>query len=472
MIMRSGKQLPPFNLKQIQSSTPDVTESQMSKEQTAAHTNKVNSEKVSLIVFDQPNKINPVGLDEHNEEQEQEKIDTDTADQMMTMMKNMMSMVQEQNKQISELKSSMTALKDRQDKQEREELSNPTVKISKSSQNNTVGLINVRKNLLNDLNATEPQSRFGYENNSKIYDLPPFAGEPELWPGFYSYYEETTEAYNYSNLQNMFRLQKSLSGAAKEAVGGMMIYPDNVPNVIKELEFRFGRPEILVNDQLSKLKRINHIIDENIPALISYSTKVKNMTALFIAANLEHYLINPTLLEELVSKLSMAKKMDWARYRTELGKHPTVADFNDWLNETARLASLIDFNPGAIPKRNSSKPFVGAVSQGPDGQKTFSCHLCQKEHNLQDCESVINMTLAQKMECLRKGSLCFICLKRGHLARDCKQRKVCLVNDCERFHHKLLHDNSAKGKSLLAIQHNDPESTTTLFKVIPIRLIN
>lgn len=148
----------------------------------------------------------------------------------------------------------------------------------------------------------------------KIYDLPPFGGEAELWPGFHVAFKETSEAYGYNNLVNMQRLQKSLTGAAREAVSGMLIYPDNVPDVIRELEFRFGRPEILINSQLNKVRQIGNIADEDIPALINFSTKVKNMTALFRAAKLDNHLANPTLIESLVTKLPISLKREWAKY--------------------------------------------------------------------------------------------------------------------------------------------------------------
>lgn len=73
----------------------------------------------------------------------------------------------------------------------------------------------------------------------KILDLLPFGGAPETWPGFVTSHVEMTKAFKYTDLVNMYRLQKSQS---KEAVVNMLIYPQNVDDVMVESALRFGRP--------------------------------------------------------------------------------------------------------------------------------------------------------------------------------------------------------------------------------------
>ena len=84
----------------------------------------------------------------------------------------------------------------------------------------------------------------------KIYDLPKFSGNAEDWPLFKSNFDETTQAFQYTNTHNLMRLHKSLVGLARETVQSILIFPNDVPNVMEELQFRFGRPELLVKVQL------------------------------------------------------------------------------------------------------------------------------------------------------------------------------------------------------------------------------
>ena len=55
------------------------------------------------------------------------------------------------------------------------------------------------------------------------------------------------------------RLQKSLFGPARDAVKSMLFFPNDVGNVMEELEFRFGRPELLVKAQIENIQRSPNI---------------------------------------------------------------------------------------------------------------------------------------------------------------------------------------------------------------------
>lgn len=94
-----------------------------------------------------------------------------------------------------------------------------------------------------------------FEAKYKLYDLPPFSGNVDEWPLFIANFKDTTDAFKYNNRHNLMRLQKCLSGPAREAVASMLVYPNDVPNVIEELQFRFGRPEILVRSQHQKIQQ-------------------------------------------------------------------------------------------------------------------------------------------------------------------------------------------------------------------------
>jgi len=55
------------------------------------------------------------------------------------------------------------------------------------------------------------------------------------------------------------RLRKCLFGEAKDTVASLLIYPDNVRNVMEEMEFRFGRPELLIRTQLTRIREFPRV---------------------------------------------------------------------------------------------------------------------------------------------------------------------------------------------------------------------
>lgn len=71
----------------------------------------------------------------------------------------------------------------------------------------------------------------------KLIDLPEFNGNPEDWPVFSTMFWESSNAFGYSKLENLLRLQKSIKGAARDEVKGLLINPMNVEHVMNRLEF-------------------------------------------------------------------------------------------------------------------------------------------------------------------------------------------------------------------------------------------
>lgn len=147
------------------------------------------------------------------------------------------------------------------------------------------------------------QTYFSSHNLRKIYDLPVYSGKPEEWPLFYANFKDSTNEFNYNHRHNLMRLQKCLTGDAREAVASLLIYPNDVPKVIEELEFRFGRPDLLVRSQLQIVQKFPPISAKRLEQIITFATKVRNVVAFLNSANCSHHLLNSTLLEELVSKL-------------------------------------------------------------------------------------------------------------------------------------------------------------------------
>ncbi|KAM8711562.1 hypothetical protein ACLKA7_012130 [Drosophila subpalustris] len=186
----------------------------------------------------------------------------------------------------------------------------------------------------------------------------------EDWPLFIANYTDTTNVFQYDNRQNLIRLHKCLPGEAKEAVAPMMIYPEDVPSIIEELQFRFGRPELLIHTQLSKIKEFPKIAYNKPEQIISLSTKVRGVVAYLKSANAGQHLANPTLLQELMGKLPNDKQLNWLEHASTLQRLPAIADFSARLSTLARLKreanvkcqyARPEFEMCPIPKRPFSK---------------------------------------------------------------------------------------------------------------------
>ena len=60
----------------------------------------------------------------------------------------------------------------------------------------------------------------------------------------------------------------------------------------------------------------------------------------------------------------------------------------------------------------------------------------------------LSKPVPERRDTLKEKGACWSCLKRGHRIQDCRVKKPCGVsNECNRFHHKTLHEEELDKKS-------------------------
>ncbi|XP_037931304.1 uncharacterized protein LOC119666101 [Teleopsis dalmanni] len=304
-----------------------------------------------------------------------------------------------------------------------------------------------------------------------IYDLPHFDGQPQEWPLFYANYNDTTKMFNYSNRENLMRLQKCL---AREAVVSMLIYPADVPNAIEELEFRFGRPDLIVKDQLAKLQELPSFGESKLEQIVPFSTKIRNTVSVLKAANCSHYLCDITIMEALVRKIPPSKQYEWVLHSKSLKSHPTIENFSDWLGSISRVVCLL---PTVSPKSSQSKAsMVMHVNENNTPPLKTGCPNCKGQHNLFQCQSYQTSSVAERWNKVKNLKVCFSCLNNGHITMNCRSKKYCGINGCKRQHHFSLHEEKkpiaspaeiALNSTVLSCQTSSPAH---LFKILPVTL--
>ncbi|XP_065361967.1 uncharacterized protein LOC135955547 [Calliphora vicina] len=331
----------------------------------------------------------------------------------------------------------------------------------------------------------------------KLYDLPEFCGQPEQWPMFAVSYKETTQHYNYTKLENLFRLQKALKGNAKTKVEAYLIHPESVDQVMNTLEFHYGRPHIMIRSQITKVRAFPAISGRKLSEIVNFSSMVSNLTIFLENAGATQHLLNPTLLEELVNKLPFTKREEWVKYSFHnLGQYPTVRQFSEWLHNVATYISLateMEPNSDDVVKNKVNK-FKPALAITVDDRSQLGCVMCHGNHHLNQCTKFKNMSTAQRWKFVKENRLCFGCLLPGHNSFQCNNRRQCGISECDRYHNRLLHEENNKTnnkQSITAVSddtseipiQNESDSVSvttiiknclgekTLFKYLPVRLM-
>jgi len=71
--------------------------------------------------------------------------------------------------------------------------------------------------------------------------------------------------------------------------------------------------------------------------------------------------------------------------------------------------------------------------------KTSKCWCCSNPHVLEDCRTFRSWVWRDRLKLSRKCRLCDNCLRRGHMAYQCRHAATCKEAKCSGKHHSLLH---------------------------------
>lgn len=126
--------------------------------------------------------------------------------------------------------------------------------------------------------------------------------------------------------------------------------------------------------------------------------------------------------------------------------------FLEFLDLRATSTELTSYNSG--PKK-SHIPYKKQPKLNPPGdpnpvfsyaaQTQGKFQACSgPKHNIAYCSSFKDKTVADKRNLILEQGLCFNCLKRKHLGKQCPSNNCCLK--CGKRHHTLLHLNYVEGK--------------------------
>ena len=141
-----------------------------------------------------------------------------------------------------------------------------------------------------------------------------------------------------------------------------------------------------------------------------FAVKVQHFAVFLVSANGQQHLANLTLMDELVGKLPLSKRMEWARYASTIKPYPTVLDFNTWLKDVADLVQSIQ---GVSGNLNYSESKRKVVLHTVDEKRKQECPMCHGNHKLFECKRFSSLSVPDRYTNVKKLRLCFLAFARG-----------------------------------------------------------
>ena len=283
-------------------------------------------------------------------------------------------------------------------------------------------------------------------------------------------------------------IEATVEGQAKKYIRNAfcIMDPGKACDVVwQTLEEIYGQKEILVENAMKLVQRNAKSVGHSRKVFLEYRADLRSLQGVLNSLNKETALQKPQLLGSMYSALN-----DKLRSKLETNHSPDSWTFDMFIAFlTEEIASLdtshvmkVDssedkkrHSPHIAPKPNftKSRHFVPrvATSQSPQvNASKWDLHINQRcclhpesaSHSLTSCRNFLGMNTADRWRVARENNLCFNCLEANHRTRSCKDSGQC--NKCQRFHHKLLHEEDyvqkqkSKGASTSSMQNKRLQS--------------
>ena len=286
-----------------------------------------------------------------------------------------------------------------------------------------------------------------------------FSGDPLEYASWRRSYNVLIEHRGIPASEKFYFLLKYLSKEPKVLVQGYSLLGNEAAydEAMKVLEGRYGDPFIISNAFRDKLDAWPKIGSKDPTGLRRFGDFLRQCCT---AAKNVHHLHH--LDDERENKKLMSKLPDWlinrwgrtvVKWRREEGSFPPFSVFAEFVNEEAVIAcdpittsQMPTLKEKRQPSSNARSFSTGTQKQTDNatkGKRTLFCSFCKGEHHFAKCTAFTSECLDARRKFIFARGLCFGCLKKGHLSKDCRIRLSCSL--CKKRHPTVLHDDHWKG---------------------------
>ena len=273
--------------------------------------------------------------------------------------------------------------------------------------------------------------------------LPVFDGNIQQWQEFWDSFSSAIHEQQTLPAVSKFNYLKSvLKGSALSVIAGIPLTSENYTVAVKLLQERFGRKEAIIEAlyfKLQSLPKVNNKFAEIQRMSESIEKVLRQLEAQGESINEQRILIQQIISKyppEVITKLEEAKEpvTPWSMrsLRKAISQYITVQEnvqrYVSLMEEVNLLGQ--DKHDSQRPLNDSQRPSTEALAvnlqrEGNQSRASLPCIFCKGSHFNDMCDKYT--TLAERRQKLNQQQRCFICLKVGHVAKDCAgaQKKSC-----------------------------------------------
>ena len=335
------------------------------------------------------------------------------------------------------------------------------------------------------------------------FDPPKFSGDTRAFPAFITHYRKHVET---QFGKDPFILMKCLSGEAEKHVRSV---EENYDEMMERLYMKYGSNERQVDVILKDLKGLKRVPDGDYKALHRMIETIENCWLDLKRMNLEAEMDTTSMLSTVEKLLPEVQKREWTLQKPSSSHDDRSSKFSHLLAFLIREKTAIEYMSDDLRNDRSShkgkvsfaeieeqeEEEIGSKGDKDDSQTNLVINLFEKQmesqrqlmelvanaftrdrpsnqggmqnspstsfityrcwihkmngHDISECTTFLAMSGAEKVDAVKRNRACFYCLKIGHPARQCLNKKPCGEvtggSSCKGSHHQLLHAAHVEG---------------------------
>ena len=291
-------------------------------------------------------------------------------------------------------------------------------------------------------------------------ELKKFHGNPIHWYPFWESFDSAVHKNpNLSSVDKFNYLQSLLTGTARSAIAGLALTSANYKKAVGLLKQRFGNRQIVISSHIEVLTKLPKVesINEVKKLRSLYDTvesHVRGLESMEISSEMYGCFLTPIVMQKLPEEFRIAITRNLESETWNL--KDILSEFHKELQ--LREQCLVSNKESRPSNQRGELPPSTSASLFTDNRQSprVWCSFCNQNHQSSKC-NVVTSTESRK-EVLKKKGKCFLCLKQGHLARNCQAHMKCLK--CQGAHHVAICGDSDHTLGGQEQEHVASESTS------------
>ena len=286
-----------------------------------------------------------------------------------------------------------------------------------------------------------------------IPEPPIFEGDPLKFIEWRSSFSTLVTQRGVPQNELIFYLKKYVAGEARQAIDGFFFSGTATAyhSAMKVLDERYGNAFIIQRAYRNRLDHWPKIQEKDAKGLQSFSDFLKAIKDAAGSIPGLSILDDAAENQRLVRKLPNWAVLRWNRKAQEIldrtSFYPTFSEFACFLEHEAKIAnnpicSLMAIQNLEQPKHDNHKNIkvLATHVESKEENKENICQYCSiKNHNISTCFKFCALPYDSRRKYIKEKGLCYGCLRKGHLSKDCNSRLTCQT--CKRNHPTSLHRN-------------------------------